>query len=172
MPLRFLDKTARAMTTVGEFAIVAMMATVALDVTMRYLFLWSFDAAADIVANYFMVGIAYMPLAEITRDDSHLSARFLTDRMSDRGREILEGFIALVLCVFMAVVTWETAVAAIDMTRQGEMMQGAVMTLPIWPSRWLLPAGSLTMTFYALVVALWKFGGRGTGGQSPSSTPA
>jgi hypothetical protein len=60
----------------------------------------------------------------------------------------------------MLLLTWRTAVSAVEATLVGELLQASRTNLLLWPSRWILPLGSGAMAIYALVVASRKFSGR------------
>lgn len=160
MVRRALDGLTTVMVALGEIAVVAMMVLITADVISRYVFNYVIDAGAEIVAHYFMVAIIYFALGDITRAEGHLSATFFTDWMTARGKTLLEGFIALVLCAFMLLVTWRTTISALEATRIGELLQASRTNLPIWPSRWILPFGCVTMAIYSFIVATDKFSGR------------
>src|SRR5690606_17650931 len=93
--MRLLDRIADGMTSLGDFALALMMVLIVADVVARFAFNYVIDAGAEIVAHYLMVGISYFPLAQITREQGHLSATFFTDWMSARAKAILEGAVAL-----------------------------------------------------------------------------
>jgi TRAP-type C4-dicarboxylate transport system permease small subunit len=157
---RSLDRLTVVMTALGEVAIAAMMVLITSDVIARFILNYVIDAGAEIVAHYFMVAILYFALGDITRNEGHLSATFFTEWMTQRARTVLEGVIALILCAFMVLLTWRTAVSAIEATRIGELLQASHTNLPLWPSRWILPLGCGTMALYALLIAGDKFSGR------------
>lgn len=156
---RILDRVVDLAMFVAEVAIALMMLHITAEILMRWLFRASLDAVPEIVGFYYMAAIVFLALAHVTRTNSHIAAEIFTEMLAPRAREILEGVIALVLCLFMAVVTWQTANEAISMTSIGEIHQAATVNLPKWPPRWFLPVGSGLMALYALVIGIHKLRG-------------
>jgi TRAP-type C4-dicarboxylate transport system permease small subunit len=105
-----------------------------------------------------MVGCAYLPLAYVTRGDGHISAQIFTQALPARARAILEGIILIALGLFMLLVTWQTSVEAVSMTRVGEVYH-AIVSVPKWPARWFLPIGSVLMAIYAFLLAVQRLSG-------------
>jgi TRAP-type C4-dicarboxylate transport system permease small subunit len=157
---RLLDRLTTAMMALGEIAVIAMTLLISADIITRYLLNFVLDAGAEIVTHYFMVSIIYFALGDITRNEGNLSATFFTERLSNRNKALLEGVVAIILFLFMMLLTWRTGVSAVDSTRIGEIMQTSRTNLPIWPSRWILPLGCVTMALYSLLIAIDKFTGR------------
>jgi TRAP-type C4-dicarboxylate transport system permease small subunit len=156
---RALDRVVTVLNGCAELATALMALTVVADVTCRFVLNVVLEAGAETVAYYFMVALTFLPLAHITREDGHLKAEFFTRGLSARGRAILEGIVLLVLFGFMAMLCWQTTLAAIDKTEVGEIIQAAQTTLQVWPARWVLPVGAAVMAIYALTLAVWKLTG-------------
>ena len=154
-----LDRLVGAMNVLAELAALLMMVEICADVAARNLFHIILEAGAETTTYYFMVALAYFPLAQITRDDGHLQASFFTSGFSPHGKAILEGVVALIMFGFMALIAWQTTLAAIDKMQVGEMVQAASINLPTWPSRWILPVGAGAMALYALSVGIAKLTG-------------
>jgi TRAP-type C4-dicarboxylate transport system permease small subunit len=157
--MRLMDRLVGVFNLLAEIACALMMITICADVLARNVFNVIIEAGAETVAYYFMVSLAYFPLAAITRDDAHLQASFFTARLAPHVRAKLEGGVALLLGLFMAMLTWQSVIAAIDKTQAGEITQAARTNLPIWPARWILPIGASLMAAYALAVGLRKLSG-------------
>jgi TRAP-type C4-dicarboxylate transport system permease small subunit len=157
---KILDRLSRGMMALGEIAVIAMTLLISADIITRYFLNFVIDAGAEIVTHYFMVAIIYFALGEITREQGHLSATFFTEWMSERAKAMLEGVVAVVLFLFMLLMTWRTGLSAFESTLIGELMQTSRTNLLLWPSRWILPLGCGIMALYSLTVALDKFSGR------------
>jgi TRAP-type C4-dicarboxylate transport system permease small subunit len=156
---RTLDRVIDLTMLVAEVLIALMMLHITAEVLMRWLFKRSLDAVPEIVAFYYMAGLIFLALAHVTRTNNHIAAEIFTQVLPPRAREILEGVIALALCAFMVIVTWQTAVEAVAMTSISEIHQAATMNLPKWPARWYLPIGSALMAVVALLIGIKKLRG-------------
>lgn len=144
----------------AEAAIVLMMLHVAAELAVRWFLRTGIAGTYEVVTYYYMVGCAYLPLAYVTRGDGHISAQIFTQALPVRPREILEGVILIALGAFMIIMTWQTAVEAVSMTRVGEVYH-AIISVPKWPARWLLPVGAALMAAYAFLLAARKLAGEG-----------
>ena len=156
---RIVDRLIDLAMILAEVAIAAMMLHITAEVLSRWIFRYGFDSVPEIVAYYYMAGLVFFALAYVTRANGHIAAEIFTEYLSPRPREILEGVIALALCAFMIVVTWQTAVEAVSMTSASEIHQGATMNVPKWPARWFLPVGSGLMALSALLIGIGKLRG-------------
>jgi TRAP-type C4-dicarboxylate transport system permease small subunit len=168
---RIADRIVDAAMIVAEVAIAAMMLHITAEVLSRWIFRYGFDSVPEIVAYYYMAGLVFFSLAYVTRANGHIAAEIFTESLSPRPREILEGIIALLLCAFMLVVAWQTAVEAVSMTNSGELHQGATLLLPKWPARWFLPIGSGLMALSAFLIAVGKLRGMPAPGQPSEFKP-
>ena len=156
---RLLDRVIDGAMILAEIAITLMMAHITVELIVRWLFRYGLDAVPEIVAYYYMTALTFFALAYVTRGDGHISAEIFTQNLAPRAREILEGVIALALCIFMLVFTWQTVSEAISMTNAGETHQAARTMVPKWPARWYLPIGTAIMAAYALLLAVQKLSG-------------
>jgi TRAP-type C4-dicarboxylate transport system permease small subunit len=153
---RALDRITDYAMLAAEGAITLMMLHVAAELAVRWFLRTGIAGTYEVVTFYYMVGCAYLPLAYVTRGDGHISAQIFTQALPARARELLEATILIGLGVFMAVVTWQTSVEAIRMTSIGEVYH-AIVSVPKWPARWLLPIGGGFMAVYAFLLATRKF---------------
>ena len=169
---RVLDRVVNFGMVLAEISIALMMLHITAEVLLRQIFLHSLDAVPEIVAYYYMAGLVFFALAYVTRANGHISAEIFTELLPPRAREILEGTVALALCLFMAVFTWQTFTEATTMTRIEEVHQAATMLLPKWPPRWFLPIGGGLMAIYALLIAIQKIRGSARGDQPQAWKPA
>jgi TRAP-type C4-dicarboxylate transport system permease small subunit len=155
---RVLDRMTDAAMLAAELAIVLMMVHVTMELAVRWILRTGVAGTYEFVTYYYMVGCAYLPLAYVTRGDGHISAQIFTQALPERARAILEGIILIALGLFMLLVTWQTSVEAVSMTRVGEVYH-AIVSIPKWPARWLLPIGSALMAIYAFLMAVQRLSG-------------
>jgi TRAP-type C4-dicarboxylate transport system permease small subunit len=155
---RALDRMTDAAMLAAELAIVLMMVHVTMELAVRWFLRTGVAGTYEFVTYYYMVGCAYLPLAYVTRGDGHISAQIFTQALPERARAILEGIILIALGLFMLLVTWQTSVEAVSMTRVGEVYH-AIVSVPKWPARWFLPIGSVLMATYAFLLAAQRLSG-------------
>ena len=96
----------------------------------------------EIVANYYMVALTFLPLAFVAREPGgHISADLFTAWMGPRGLARLEVAISIMLALFYAVLFWQSLLSALEATEVGETIQVSTGTLDTWIARWALPIG-------------------------------
>jgi len=128
-----------------------MMMHVTVDVTGRVLFNHPLVGTIEIVAAYYMVAIAFLPLGYIVGHEGHIVVELFTRGLSPRGKFRLDLFVDIVTCAYISLFAWETAAEATDQTVVGEVWETATGFVAIWPSRWLLPIGCVLMALFLLV---------------------
>lgn len=130
----------------------AMMAHVTADVIARVVFNSPLGATTEIVAGYYMVAVAFLPLAWLARDDAHIVVELFTRGLSARGLLRLTVSVTTLTILYIGVFTWRTAVSAIHETEIGEQFRESVIGfVPAWPSRWMLPIAGFLMTLYLVL---------------------
>ena len=78
----------------------------------------------EIVANYYMVALTFLPLAFVAKEPGgHISADLFTAWMGPRGLARLEVAISVMLTLFYAVLFWQSLLSAIEATEVGETIQ-------------------------------------------------
>lgn len=138
-------------------AVVALMALhIGCDVGGRYLAGSPLPGTVEIVSRYYMVVLAYLPLAELQRTEGHFVAGIFTDRLPQRARDILDGLASLCMAVVVIFIAWCSLRAANSAAAGNEQMQAAEFTILTWPSRYLVPLGFALMAIYAIRVAARK----------------
>ncbi len=149
--LRWIEKPIDALLWVGLIAAFAMMVHVAADVTGRTVFNSPVEGTTEIVAGWYMVAVAYLPLAWVTRYDNHIVAGVFQQIGTKWFAFYLEVFVKVCLTIYMVVFTWQTYVRALQQTRSGEVWQAAGFFIPVWPSRWMLPLSGAMMILYLVL---------------------
>jgi TRAP-type C4-dicarboxylate transport system permease small subunit len=149
--LGWIEKPINAMLWIALIATFAMMMHVAADVTGRTFFKSPVEGTTEIVAGWYMVACAYLPLAWVTRHDNHIVAGVFQQIGTRWFAHWLEIFVKFFMIIYMAVFTWQTYLRALQQTRSGEVWQAAGFFIPVWPSRWLLPFSGAMMILYLIL---------------------
>lgn len=122
-----------------------MMLHILLDVLCRNFLNQPIPGTIEVVSAYYMVAIAYFPLAHISRGEGHIAVELFTSGLSARGQRTLGVAVGLLTAVYLALLLWASSVAAIDKTLEGEVRETARGFMDVWPSRWFLALGFLAM---------------------------
>lgn len=106
----------------------------------------------DMVTRYYMVTLFFLPLAQAELRNRHITADLLFTAMPIPVRVWLVRANALLLVVYVGLMTWQATVKAISMTARGEKQISLGVEFLIWPSRWIEVVGLAAL----LIVALLK----------------
>ena len=153
--LRALDAFAsgytRLVTAIAGVALVLAMVHVFADAILIKFFGKPIPGTFQIVASYYMVGLFFLPLAYAEKLDGHISADLIAGSLPEGVRRLLALLNRLLLIALLAMFTWWTTLKAMKETRIGEATVLNGLTIPLWPSRWLVPAGLLAFALVAIV---------------------
>ena len=150
---RWLDLWSRALLALAILAGIAMMAHVTLDVFMRTSLNDPLAQTNQMVAGYYMIAVAFAPIALLGHRDDHISAEVFTDRLSPNGKRWLSVFTTLLGLAYMVVFTWQSWISAARRTAQNEVLEVSGGYMIVWPGRWLLPVAGASL-FLVLLVRL------------------
>ena len=147
------DFLSRVFGGVCSAIIFVMITHVTLDVLSRYLLNHPLAGTAEVVANYYMVAIVFLPIAALELRDRHFSADVFPDLASSRTRRGLAILACLLSAGITAILAWRSWLIAVEKTADAEFLQAAQSLLPIWPARWFLVVG-FAMMFVASCIRL------------------
>ena len=94
---RLLARAANWTSVLAGLAVVAMMLQVTLDVTLRYLIGKPLMGTLTMVSFYYMVIVAFVPLALAEQRDAHISVDFVTEALPVRLKYHLAGLMLVVV---------------------------------------------------------------------------
>ncbi|MZR31468.1 TRAP transporter small permease subunit [Sneathiella litorea] len=140
MILKFLDRITESFTLLGGMAIVLMLLQITIDVFCKYFFNMPLLWTMDVVANYMMVAIVFLPLAQVERQNSHIRVELFAQMLGDNGRRAIAIFSGIVAAIYFGAITWQTWADAIDKYEIGEYVMGEAQ-VTVWPGRFFLPFG-------------------------------
>lgn len=150
---RVLSWLNTTLTTLGGLAIALMMIHVTLDVALRYIFNAPLPGTITVVAYYYMIIAAFLPLAFAEQKNAHISVEVFTDLLPDRGQYHLAAWILPLSALIFGILAWRTwgeAVSKHNIT--ASVVQGNT-SIPVWPTYYVLPIGFGLLT----LVLAYKF---------------
>jgi TRAP-type C4-dicarboxylate transport system permease small subunit len=148
------DRIARALALVGSVGVLALLVHVTADVITRNLFQQPIPATNEIASRYYMVLIAFLPLAWVERGQAMVSVELLDLAMSMRMRRLSDIAVAVLATAIYLAIAWVTFEAALSYWRSGSFVDVLGRRLPVWPSYFLPPAGFLLAAFVTLLRAV------------------
>lgn len=128
-------------TVVGGIIVVAMVLHITLDVTLRYLFNAPLNGTIAYVSHFYMVAIAFLPIAATEEVDQHISVELVYEMLSAR---IQSAFTAISLVLSMAVfaiLAVRTGQEALLKYNIGTFVVEGPQKIPTWPAYFFLPLG-------------------------------
>jgi TRAP-type C4-dicarboxylate transport system permease small subunit len=140
---RAAERLARGVALIGALGVLALLVHVAADVATRNLFGRPIPATNEIVSRYYMVLIAFLPLAWVERERTMISVEVLDAVMSPAVRRVSDVATALLATVIYAAIAWVTWGDALANLRTGSFVDVLGREIPVWPTYYLPPAGFL-----------------------------
>ncbi len=152
------------MALIGGFVVFLLMFMVAIDAIGRKL--WTALPGALEFSEALMVPAVFLPLMFIQMKREHVFVSAATTQLPIRKQALLDGIAALVGVVVFGLLTWLALDKAYQAWVVGEY-RVALISVPIWPFRWLIPLGTGLMVFQLLLTAIEEFQ-RAFGDEEPS----
>ena len=162
-----VEKFAEWMALGGGFVVFVLMLMVAIDAIGRKVA--SALPGALEFSEAFMVPAVFLPLMFVQLRREHVFVGVATDWLSPRARAFLDGVAALVGIVIFGLLTWLAFEKAMQAFTVGEY-RVAVISVPIWPFRCIIPFGTGLMVLQLALNAIEDFG-RALGVDEPSARP-
>ncbi len=150
---RTLDFIQRPVLFVASLLIFVMMLHVVLDVLSKYLLNQPVTGTLEIVANYYMVAIVFLPLAVVQRQNGHVKVEVFTTALPQRVIAAFDVFAAVLTLIYVSLMTWFVLLEAIDQTAIREKLQIGIALMPVWPARWFAPIGAV-LFILAIIMTL------------------
>jgi TRAP-type C4-dicarboxylate transport system permease small subunit len=151
---RLLDATQ----VIAALLVLAMMLHVVLDVILKYTIQDGFPATVEVVSNYYLVGLAFLPLAFTEKQNAHISVEVATSNLSMRLQRIGLALAWMLSIVTYAILARQTWLDAMVKQKIGAFIFSQGVKLYIWPSYYFLPVGfglmALTLV-YRLAALVW-----------------
>ena len=140
-------------TLLGMVAVGLMMLHITADVAGKFLLNAPIPATITIVSNYYMVVLAFIPLAFAESRRGHISVEVVTELMPERVQHHLYSWIYLISATVFAALTVRTWQEAQVNHETGTFIMEQSTKLITWPSYYILPVGCALMT----VVVIYRF---------------
>ena len=140
----------------GGAAVVMMMVHVCADVIAKYAFNMPIRGTLEIVSNYYMVAVVFLPLALIELRNGHIVVELVSQHFPARVQEWQIGLVALVSAAYFGAFAWRTWNDALQKMAVGEVSLGNV-PVTVWPTRFYLPIGCALITLVLIHKAIRLF---------------
>ena len=145
---RIFDRIVNIFAWIGGAAAVVMMIWVTLDVTLRNVFHAPITGTLEIMSNYNMAALSFLPLAYIARERGHIIVELFTTGMKNNSRSILDGVIAIITLAYVSLFTWKAFEVALKKTEIRDAKESGFGFVEVWPARWFVVVGFGLMAVY------------------------
>ena len=165
---RVLNWISTGCALLGALAVVLMMFQIVLDVVMRNLFAIPVPMTTTIVAKWYMVACAFLPLAMTEILNRHIAVEVIFSHLSRAWRRRVGGLACLFAFAVAAAMVrpfWFESLKKFD---AGSFIVENGRQLPVWQAHFFLPLGFAAFAAVLLyrVVVLWT-GARSGLGEAP-----
>lgn len=148
------DRLLAILAGLGAVAILALMVHVVADILMRNLMNRPIPATFEIVTHYYMITLAFVPLAWLERSGGMVRVEVLDGVMSPAMIRISDRAVSLLSAAIYGALTWVTFEAALRNTHSGTFVMTQSTRLITWPAFWLPPLGFALVTMVVAVRAV------------------
>lgn len=171
---RLLSRTLDATQVIAAILVIAMMLHVVFDVILKYSISNGFPATVEIVSNYYLVGLAFLPLALAEKQNAQISVEVVTSILPlsiQRGLLIVAWILSIIT---FAVLAHQTFLDAVEKQRIGAFIFSQGVRLFVWPCYYFLPIGFglMVLTLAYRILALFRPQHDGLGADYPLDTDA
>jgi len=139
--------------TIAGIMVLLLVGHVTLDVVMRFVFGTPLNATILYVSAFYMVAIAFLPLAAAEQRDGHIAVELLVENFPTKIQTFLAGLALLLTTIVTATVAIRTGDEALVKYIGGSFSIEAGGKIITWPTYLALPLGFGLMS----VVSAWKF---------------
>jgi len=147
---RILGRCIDVTSFIAGIAVILMMVQITIDVIGKYLYNLPIPATIAIVSNYYMVVVAFLPLALAERRNSHISVELVTDLLPQRAQRHIFSWTHLYSAVVFAFLTYAGWREATTKHAISAFIIEHGQRIPTWPSYYLLPIGCGLMSLMLL----------------------
>lgn len=149
-----LDRLANSVTSglalLGAVGILAMLVHITVYVITRNLLSTPVPATVEIVSHYYMIAIAFLPLAWAERRGDMITVEIFSHLLVGRIGRINAAFVAVVTCGAYLALTYTTWVVAMREFSARSYVISLSVAIPVWPSYFILPVAFALAALVAL----------------------
>lgn len=138
----------------GGFVVFLLMVMVAVDALGRKTF-GALPGALEF-SEAIMVPAVFLPLMFVQLKREHVYVGVVTMGLPLRTQAFLDGLAAVVGMLIFSLLTWLALVKALDAFAVSEY-RVAIIAVPIWPFRWMIPLGTGLMVVQLVLTAFHEF---------------
>ncbi|SDU45585.1 TRAP transporter small permease subunit [Stappia sp. ES.058] len=141
----FLGRLGRLLALSASLCLVVMMLQICLDVVGRYLFGAPMPSTLEIVSDWWMPALIFLPLLNVEWRNENIAVDLFYQSRGPRTQAVMDAISLVCFGGFLALIAYAGFEQAMRGFRQGEFIVGMIPVIT-WPPRFFLPvAGGLTV---------------------------
>jgi len=144
--------TSNVFATIGAAVVLLMMLHIVVDVTLRFFHI-PLKATIEIVQAWYMVPVAFLPLAFVEKINGHIAVELVSQHLRQRMQQVLIAAVSLLAAVYFGAFAWGTGIDAWSKYKIGEIALGDVEVV-VWPTRFMLPLGCGLIAIFLIYKAI------------------
>lgn len=135
------DRISQALALIGAIGLISLLLHVCAEVIARNLLGRPIPATNQIVSHYYMVLIAFLPLAWVERSRAMISVELIDGLLPAPIKRLSDILVALIACGIYAAIAWVTWGDFLKNFAVGSFVDVLGRRLPIWPTYVFPPVG-------------------------------
>ncbi|HLV84591.1 TRAP transporter small permease [Devosia alba] len=147
---RLVNSVTSGLALLGSVAVIAMLVHITAYVILRNLASAPVPATVEIVSHYYMVAIAFLPVAWAERRGDMISVEIFSRFLVGRAGRINQIFVALVTFAAYLALTYTTWLVAMREFSARSYVISLSVAIPVWPSYFILPVAFALAALVAL----------------------
>lgn len=148
---RIRDGALSLLAVLGGIATIALMLHVTADVALRNTLNKPIPATYEIVTHYYMIALAFIPLAWVERTGAMVQVELIDPFMGPGLTRLSNRLVGLISLVVYAALFWVTAGTALKNFDTGTYVMAQTTRLATWPAYFILPLGFGLAMIVALI---------------------
>ena len=138
---RLVNQVTSGMALLGAIGVIAMLVHITAYVITRNLFSAPVPATVEIVSHYYMIAIAFLPVAWAERRGDMISVEIFAHLLTGRVGRVNDAFVGLLTGGVYLMLTYTTWLVAMREFHAHSFVVSLSIAIPIWPSYFILPVG-------------------------------
>ena len=138
---RLVVRVTDGLALLGAIGVVAMLVHITAYVIMRNLAAAPVPATVEIVSHYYMIAIAFLPVAWAERRGDMISVEIFAHLLTGRVGRVNDAFVGLLTGGVYLMLTYTTWLVAMREFQAHSFVVSLSVAIPIWPSYFILPVG-------------------------------
>lgn len=132
---------ANAVGVLGAIGVIIMMLHITADVLSRILLGAPLIGTNEIVSRYYMIAVAFLPLAWVEHRNAMISVALFDGFMSRRVRLFSDLLVAAVSIAALLLITWTSWHEAVAAYHKDAFVLAVGTRIPVWPTYYMPPIG-------------------------------